>query len=48
VRDRVAAVVDDGETGGAESTVVDPDAGTIHRRGAMAGAVEAWLDDPPV
>jgi len=31
-----------------ESTVVDPDARTIHRRGAMAGAIEAWLDDPPV
>ena len=48
VRDRAATVVDGGETAGAESTVVDPDAGTIHRRGAMAGAVEAWLDDPPV
>jgi len=32
----------------APSTVVDPDARTIHRRGAMAGAIEAWLDDPPV
>lgn len=48
VRDRAATVVDGGETAGAESTVVDPDAGTIHRRGAMAGAVEAWLADPPV
>ncbi|MFD1570065.1 L-threonylcarbamoyladenylate synthase [Halorubrum laminariae] len=48
IREGVAAVVDDGETPGSESTVVDPDAGTIHRRGAMAGAIEAWLDDPPV
>ena len=48
IREGVAAVVDDGETPGTESTVVDPDAGRIHRRGAMAGAIEAWLDDPPV
>ena len=48
IREGVAAVIDDGETPGTESTVVDPDAGTIHRRGAMAGAIEAWLDDPPV
>ena len=44
----VATVIDAGETAGTESTVVDPDAGTIHRRGAMAGAIEAWLADPPV
>ena len=48
IRDGVAAVVDDGETPGTESTVVDPDAGTIHRRGAMTGAIEAWLADPPM
>ncbi|GAA0523261.1 L-threonylcarbamoyladenylate synthase [Halorubrum aquaticum] len=48
VHDRVAAVIDGGETSGAESTVVDPEKGEIHRRGAMAGAVEAWLADPPV
>ena len=48
VRDGVAAVIDDGAAPGTESTVVDPEAGTIHRRGAMAGAVEAWLADPPV
>ncbi|ELZ50409.1 Sua5/YciO/YrdC/YwlC family protein [Halorubrum coriense DSM 10284] len=48
VREGVAAVIDGGETPGTESTVVDPDAGTIHRRGAMAGAIEAWLADPPV
>ena len=45
IRERVAVVVDGGETPGAESTVVDPEAGRIHRRGAMAGAVEAWLTD---
>ncbi len=48
VREGVAAVIDGGETPGTESTVVDPAAGTIHRRGAMAGAIEAWLADPPV
>ncbi|MFW5917359.1 MAG: L-threonylcarbamoyladenylate synthase [Halorubrum sp.] len=48
IREGVAAVVDDGETPGTESTVVDPERGTIHRRGAMAGAIEAWLADPPV
>ena len=48
IRDGVAAVIDGGETPGTESTVVDPEAGTIHRRGAMAGAIEAWLADPPV
>ena len=48
IREGVAAVVDDSETPGTESTVVDPETGTIHRRGAMAGAIEAWLDDPPV
>ena len=48
IRAGVAAVVDDGEAPGTESTVVDPESGTIHRRGAMAGAIEAWLADPPV
>ncbi|WP_144799696.1 L-threonylcarbamoyladenylate synthase [Halorubrum depositum] len=48
IREGVGAVIDDGETPGTESTVVDPEAGTIHRRGAMAGATEAWLADPPV
>ncbi|KAA9399496.1 threonylcarbamoyl-AMP synthase [Haloarcula sp. CBA1130] len=44
IRERVAAVVDDGETdGGTGSTVVDVDSGTIHRRGARADAVESWL-----
>ena len=48
IRERTDAVIDGGETPGTESTVVDPDAGRIHRRGAMAGAIETWLDDPPV
>ncbi len=48
IRRGAAAVIDDGETPGTESTVVDPDAGTVHRRGAMAGAIDAWLADPPV
>jgi L-threonylcarbamoyladenylate synthase len=48
VRDRAGAVIDGGETSGAESTVVDPERGEVHRRGAMAGAIEAWLADPPV
>jgi len=45
VTDRAAVVLDGGETGGTGSTVVDVDAGTIHRRGANADAVEAWLDE---
>jgi L-threonylcarbamoyladenylate synthase len=36
-------VIDGGETPGTESTVVDPGRGVIHRRGAQADAVEAWL-----
>ncbi|ELZ36849.1 L-threonylcarbamoyladenylate synthase [Halorubrum tebenquichense] len=48
IRGGVAAVIDGGETPGTESTVVDPETGEIHRRGAMAGAIEAWLADPPV
>lgn len=43
IRDGVAAVVDGGTTPGLESTVVDPGEGVIHRRGAMADDVEAWL-----
>ncbi|WP_418282321.1 L-threonylcarbamoyladenylate synthase [Halorubrum sp. DTA98] len=48
IRAGVAAIVDDGETAGTESTVVDPEAGRIHRRGAMADAIDAWLADPPI
>jgi L-threonylcarbamoyladenylate synthase len=43
IRDGVAAVVDGGETPGTESTVVDPGRGVIHRRGAMADDIEAWV-----
>jgi len=38
-----AVVLDGGETPGGGSTVVDVIAGTIHRRGASADAVEQWL-----
>jgi len=48
VREGVAVVLDGGETPGTESTVVDPDRGVVHRRGAMAGAIEAWLDEEGV
>jgi L-threonylcarbamoyladenylate synthase len=43
VREGVAAVLDGGETPGTESTVVDPGRGVIHRRGAMADDIDAWL-----
>ena len=43
VRERVAAVLDGGRTDGMESTVVDAESGAIHRRGAMADEIEAWL-----
>ncbi|TYT61092.1 L-threonylcarbamoyladenylate synthase [Natrialba swarupiae] len=42
VRDE-AVVLDGGETPGAESTVVDLSTGTIHRRGALASKIDAWL-----
>lgn len=47
VRESVAAVLDAGETPGTESTVVDVGEGVVHRRGARADAVEAWLDEHP-
>jgi L-threonylcarbamoyladenylate synthase len=43
IRERAAVVLDGGQTGGTGSTVVDVDAGTVHRRGARADAVESWL-----
>lgn len=43
VRDAVDLVLDDGTTLGTESTVVDVSAETIHRRGALAPEIEAWL-----
>lgn len=45
VREGVAVVIHGGETPGTESTVVDPEAGTIHRAGAHADRIEAWLAD---
>ncbi|MDS0476217.1 L-threonylcarbamoyladenylate synthase [Natrinema sp. 1APR25-10V2] len=45
IREAAAVVLDDGETeGGTESTVVDVSSETIHRRGAMADEIEAWLE----
>ena len=45
ITDSGAVVLDGGETGGTGSTVVDVEAGEIHRRGANADAIEAWLDE---
>ncbi len=44
IREAVAVTLDGGETAGTESTVVDVSSGTIHRRGARADEIEAWLD----
>lgn len=44
IRAEVAVVLDGGRSEGLPSTVVDVDRGVIHRRGAFADAVEAWLD----
>lgn len=44
IREDVAVTLDGGETAGTESTVVDVSSGTIHRRGARADEIEAWLD----
>lgn len=43
VRDEVSVVLDGGRTDGMESTVVDVESGTIHRRGAMAGEIADWI-----
>jgi L-threonylcarbamoyladenylate synthase len=45
IRGSVRAVLDGGETPGSESTVVDVEQETIHRRGALADEIDAWLDD---
>ncbi|SIR92849.1 L-threonylcarbamoyladenylate synthase [Natronorubrum thiooxidans] len=44
IRDAAAVELDTGETPGTESTVVDLSTATIHRRGAMADEIEAWLE----
>jgi L-threonylcarbamoyladenylate synthase len=43
VRSAASVLLDGGETPGTESTVVDPGRGVIHRRGAFADDVAAWL-----
>ncbi|WP_137284128.1 L-threonylcarbamoyladenylate synthase [Halorussus salinisoli] len=43
IRDAASMVLDGGETGGTGSTVVDVESGEIHRRGANADEVAAWL-----
>ncbi|MXR50364.1 threonylcarbamoyl-AMP synthase [Halovenus sp. WSH3] len=45
VRERAAVVLDGGTTPGGGSTVVDVEAGEIHRRGEEADAVERWLSE---
>lgn len=45
IADSAAVVLDGGETGGTGSTVVDVEAGEIHRRGENADVIEAWLDE---
>lgn len=45
IRAAAGVVLDGGETGGIESTVVDVKRGKIHRRGALADEIDAWLTD---
>jgi L-threonylcarbamoyladenylate synthase len=45
IRRGAAVVIDGGRTPGTESTVVDPERRVVHRRGAMADDIEAWLAD---
>ncbi|QLK24536.1 threonylcarbamoyl-AMP synthase [Natrinema zhouii] len=45
IREAAAVVLDGGETAGTESTVVDVSSETIHRRGAQAAEIEAWLEE---
>jgi L-threonylcarbamoyladenylate synthase len=45
ITDFVDVVLDGGETGGTGSTVIDVASGEIHRRGANADAIAAWLDE---
>ncbi len=43
IRSAVGAIIDTGKAPGGESTVVDVNAGVIHRRGALADEIETWL-----
>ncbi|MFB6188430.1 MAG: L-threonylcarbamoyladenylate synthase [Halapricum sp.] len=43
ITEAVSVVLDGGETGGTGSTVVDVEAGVIHRRGENVDAIEQWL-----
>jgi L-threonylcarbamoyladenylate synthase len=43
IREVAAVVLDGGETAGTASTVVDVEHGRIHRAGAEADAIRAWL-----
>lgn len=45
IRDAAQVVLDGGETPGGESTVVDAEAGVIHRRGRDVERIEAWLQE---
>lgn len=45
IRRHVSVIIDGGTTLGGESTVVDPEQGTIIRRGRCADAVDEWLHD---
>ena len=45
IRECAAMILDGGTTPGGGSTVVDVESGEIHRRGARAEAIEAWLSD---
>lgn len=44
IREHTSVIIDDGQTPGTGSTVVDVDAGEIHRRGHQAAAIERWLE----
>jgi L-threonylcarbamoyladenylate synthase len=45
IRDAAAVLLDGGATPGTASTVVDVEAGIVHREGRDADAIRAWLSD---
>jgi L-threonylcarbamoyladenylate synthase len=47
IRDAAAVVLDGGETPGGGSTVITVETSEIHRRGARADEIEAWLAEHP-